>query len=282
MRQWLKITAIRLVIIGAIIAGLAVVLVYWPAGRAKNTIARQADETSQAINVMNQLKDKLSSLPRADQITLQQVGSFKNYADQTESLSDKLSHLKFDWQKPNHITGYSNTNLISDTNEAINSLDKSIFDSSESYLISARRLAKYNAEVSKALINILEYNPADDTKVFELGTDDTSRRLSLAKNGLGKTLNQLEAIRRKYDYRNISELIRDIHSLQTARDNLARSGDTNAWISAVNEKQLKIVNNIQNFWAINSTQQISLSDDNLIQITKLNQLWLQLKQKYRI
>lgn len=274
---------LRLVILGGIAILLSVIFIFWPASRARSTISNQVSATSQQVKTLQTVSKLISGLPRIDQITVQQPGVFKNYADQAQRLSDKLSSLKLVWRMPGHVTGYSNSGLISDTNNAVSSSNSDkVFKSAKTDLQSVQQLTKYQAEVSKALVNILEYNPADDTKNFQIGSDDTKTRLSLAQSGLANTLSKLESAKRNYSYQNANQLISYIQDLQAARDNLAKSGDTQSWISAVDGSQQKVIKSIQNFWTSNSAKEINLLGGNLKEITKLNNLWSKMKEKYQI
>lgn len=138
----------------------------------------------------------------------------------------------------------------------------------------------YQSQVAKALVNILEYDPAADMAGFSLGSEDTDQRLTLAKNGLSKTISGLDNARKVYSDPSLNSLTAIIKKLQAGRDKLASSGDVAGWIDSVNSAQQIIISNRKAFWDSQAEPLKGALTNGSLYYSRLEQQWRVLKQQY--
>jgi len=283
MCAWIVATLGRLVLLGGITLLLVVLLIFYPAYQAKKTIKQQAVYSSKAIENVQTASSILSSLPQIDKVSTQHLRSFRNYADQTEQAAQKLSKLGIPQTKPRHIFGYSFNNLISETNNTVSdSVSKNTYRQSNTDINESAGLMNYHAKISKALINLIEYNATEDTSDFSLGSSDTTQRLKLAASGLAATKKQLTNLEGNYHDEGLKGLISQVTNLQAALDKLSKDGDTANWIGSVSATQNSLITNRKLFWDSQTSpikNKLARDGNNLY---KINRDWLNLKNTYKI
>lgn len=284
-REWLGKTIFRL-----IIAAMVCVLIIWlgayiPSGRAKTIINKQYTQSVKAQASLSDAAKSLADLPAIKDVPVQRSGSFINFAGAVSQSSQKLNGVTYSYDQPDKVLALpigTSRNSVQDVNSTINGINKQNLDNARRHLDEAKRLLKYNAGVSRALVNLLEYDPAADTAGFSLGTDDTSQRLQLAKDGLSKTLKSLRSQKGKYDDPALAAVIAQVQKLQSARDKLAAGGSIADWTGSVESAQINIISNRQAFWQEKSSVIKPLLNDDGAYFGKLARLWLELKLKYDI
>jgi len=287
MKSWVKLTLLRSLIATVIVALVLLILVWIPVQRAKSLVLSQIQTSATGIEKLEEAHSSLSSLPSMNNIKTQQIGELKRYADYAQKVSDDFFAVKFKLPKPipsflalNLFTGKQ---IINDTSDLISSEKVGeLYLTTSNNIDAADKLMAYHAAVSKALINILEYNPAADTKNFLLGSEDTIKRLDLAQKGLEKTARDLREVKGAYVDKSLEELISLVGELQNARDNLAKFGSTKDWITEISSAQSEIISNRVGFW-IGATQAITTSlKSNLEDVVQVNKLWEDTARKYDI
>lgn len=280
-------TSIRFAIIFIILIVLAFAITWWPTNQAKNMIIEQKKLSAQATSQLKQAQADLAYLPSINPANVRKAGSFKLYSDQAQQASDRFNKITLirppDLQPIFGISTNSEYGIIKDVNSALAQIhQKTMYTNSRNDTETADKLMAYHAAVSKALVNILEYDPVADMQSFSLNSSDSQQRLKLAHDGLIKTDQQLQDAKKLFADTSIDEVTAQISGLRYARFQLSQNGDTAAWIKAIEEAQDKIIQNRINFWK-HTTDPIKtkLADDQ-IEMLKINSLWNRLAQKYRL
>jgi len=231
-------------------------LIYAPVEKSRRLIHEQIRASSQAQSQLAEAGQLISGIPEIDDIKLRQIGSFKNYSDTVGLTSKKLNKLLISYNVPSKVKGIDisqNGRIISNVNATISGISSTGVNDSKKALNQAQRLAGYQAAVSAALVNILEYDPVADTASFSPESQDTDTRLKLAEDGLSETLKGINEAKIKYSDPTIGQVVAEIKELQDSRDELASSGDTAAWAGAVGTAQNNIIVNRELFWENNTT-----------------------------
>ncbi len=287
MNDWLKTTVARLVIVG-----IAAALLFWlfavrPVAQAKQLIKNQISVSAQNQKLTDEIQRTLASVPDLKNITTQQVGNLKNYADEVQQASTALGKLNIvrpvNLKKIAALAWGQNGQIVSSTNQAIDEANQANSKNNLSAdWAKAKQLADYHTKISQALVNVLEYNPTVDTANLSLGSNDTNQRLRAAQAGLTKTLQQLQAGQGKYGDSSLGDIADQITSLQQARDLLAKDGNTIAWINAVSQAQAKIILNRSSFWQ-DQVKQIdnALNEDESV-LNQYQKLWDGPASKYKL
>jgi hypothetical protein len=279
MRRWAALTLLRLAGGLLLVAVVWILLIRLPAGAAMRTIKNQPRAAGLAAAQLAAAQNQLADLPQISNVTAGQPDSFRNYAGQVNKAAKAIKAIDIGNTCPRHIIGFSR--VVSDTNK-LSSDSCRVFELARGDVQASNDLAAYHAKVCGALINILDYDPTADTAVFSLGTADTSQRLQLAAQGLAKAKTTLNSLRGTYKDNSLTDIIDIISSLQQARDDLAKTGDTANWIAAVSQAQAKIINNRSKFWLSSSrAAEARLNKDN-DQFIKNQQTWLILSSKYSV
>lgn len=282
MGKWLQLTAIRAIICLAVLA-VAVALLFWlPSHNAKSLIKIQLKQTDSALSKLGEAQNLLNTLPVLNQVQTQQVGSIKSYADQAQKSAGSFNRLNF--KNPGTVSSLFGTGqLVKDTNQAVGETN-----ANNGYMVASQDIAladkifDYHAAVSQALVNALEYNPKDDTKNFNLNSDDTKQRLEAARQGLVKTDDKLLQAKKIYNDPTIDEVTALISRLRYARFQLSQNGDVNAWISRVDDSQSRIVDNRTKFWSAESKKLAKKLQADAVELRKTQTAWKNLAAKYSI
>jgi hypothetical protein len=182
-----------------------------------------------------------------------------------------------------HVTGISLTSrsdIIAQANQAVDQVNQSgVAKQINKDMQTAQKYISYEAAVSKALNNILDYNPAVDMAGFIPGTQDSLQRLSLAKEGLSKTESRLKKLQGSYNDPTFREVVEQIRVLQSEERELEQNADTKAWASFVTKAQSEIIANRQVFWSSESAELISKLSKDKQQLSKTMRIWSNLKAK---
>jgi hypothetical protein len=279
MRRWVVLTLLRLAG-GLLLAAIVwIMLVRLPAGAAMRTIKNQPRAAGLAAAQLAAAQNQLSDLPLINNVTVGHPDSFRNYAGQVNTAAKAIKAIDIGNTCPRHIIGLSR--VVSDTDK-LSSDSCRVFELARSDVQASNDLAAYHAKVCGALINILDYDPTADTAAFSLGAADTSQRLQLAAQGLAKAKATLNSLRGTYKDNTLTDIIDIVSSLQQARDDLAKTGDTANWIAAVSQAQAKIVDNQSKFWLSSSSAAEARLNKDSNQFLKNQQAWSILSSKYRV
>lgn len=281
--EWLKKTLLRLLALGIACLVLVWFILYIPIDRSKRLITSQLQASGQAQDQLQSAKDLLLSVPRIEGAPLHQAGFFRDYADTVSQAAKKLNKLSITYVVPKKIWGInisSKGRVTADANSQITSIKAETLNGARTDLRKSRQLMDYQALVSSALTNILEYDASLDTTNFSLGSDDSSQRLQLAQTGLSKTLEGLQRAKPTYDDPSLIAVISQIKIMQAARDKLAQDGNTLSWIQAVNAAQETIVSNRNTFWESHISSLSRGLESDIDGFARLEQQWNLLDKKY--
>jgi hypothetical protein len=282
MRSWLKLTVIRAAVSLAVLLIVILLTIWLPGRSARSLIKDQLSQKDAAASKLNEATDLLDSLPVLNQVKTQQIGSIKAYADQAQKSADKFDML--DLKSPQEIKSLLGAGqIVRDTNNAIKDpKSRSSYNIANNDINMADKVFDYHAAVSQALVNVLEYNPVEDTKNFNLKSDDTKLRLEIARKGLLKTDDRLQKAKKIYKDPTIDEVTALVTRLRYGRYQLSQDGDVNTWTSLVNESQSRIVINRTKFWTSESTRlKQKLNADN-VRLLNNQAVWKELAVKYGI
>lgn len=288
MKPWLRLTTVRLLIGIAIAGALALVLLWWPIHKARNLTLQQLELTNQALETTKNAQSTLSSLPALAEVKTQEIGAIKNYALAAKSAADSFSKLTLRRPKSlKPLIGLSSVrgaHIISDVNDAISYIkDHQAYKNARDTSAATYELLVYHANVSDALVNVLEYNPVDDMANFTPGSEDTNNRLQKAQDGLQKTDRQLQDADARYKKdKTIDEVLAIVSMLRQARYTLSQDNDVHAWVVAVNKAQMLIVKNRTDFWAASTKSAIADLSNQQTSLELTRRLWQTIADTYHL
>lgn len=287
MKRWLKLTILRSAIGLAFLLVIYLVLALLPQHSAKQTIHNQLLLYATATNEVQAAQAALASIPSLSQVKLRQLGQVKSYSDAVQMAAAKTQALSsLQTAVPGPIFSFklgANSQLIKDVNSLTASTrNQGPLQAAGTELAMVNGLLGYQAKVSAALVNLLEYDPVVDTKNFSLTSSDSQQRLKLAQAGLNKAKQDLQGSEGTEPDNSLSNIIAQIDSLLVARNHLANTGNTKDWIVAIELAQTKIVANRTAFWNKASNPATTRLSSSQASLSVTQQQWEKLDEIYRI
>jgi hypothetical protein len=269
MKRWLGLTILRAAAVLLVAGVVILVIALRPAQQSKELAKKQLEATSAAIDKLNEAEKVLKNQPLIDKVTPGQQGNFSAYAADISKGSASYHGLTL--IVPGRINNVKDSSRVNDLISRI--------DSQETYadvtqdIYKADKLLAYQTAVCQALVQLLEYNAADDVRSFDLKSQDTQTRLNLARDGLAKAAKQLRAAQSLYSDSSLDGVLDSIASLQASRSALAKNGDTKAWVMSVSEQQQNIIKNRADFWRSASTELTSKLAADRRSLQDIQELW---------
>ncbi len=259
--------------IGLVVASTTILPFQWARHEARSQDA-QFQAALQVAQGADAIMSKDSGLRK---IALQQIGPTNTFAANSWEAADN-----FNSQSPGRPLDIWPPLLppSSYPSRYVAAINKASRDSEPARVATAavflatKRFLLHDANVTRALVNILSYNPQTDFG-GSTTTADRANRLQRAKDGLSKTHANLADINAGDDP-SLADVSLAIQHLQTARDNFAAGGSLAEWSDQVDLQQTTILGNRIRFWS----ERAGALDERLIavinQLTTAHASWLHL------
>lgn len=244
---------IRFTIALGVVAAGSWLLVWGPYSRARETVLSEITRREANRDTRSYAQDRIEGIAPPSNIPLRQRDAWKSYANTINQISDKISATELILPKKLPAVPFTPMPalraLVKDVNSRITdpNFGQRYKRASEAFK-RTDQLLSYHAATVSALANLLEYDPAVDFKQFDIGSEDTQKRLDLAKEGLDRTKKELEEAVPLYSNPSLSEVMESVDHLQQELTLLEQKGDKNRWIREVGRAQSAIVANRDSFW----------------------------------
>jgi hypothetical protein len=237
----------------AVVWAVAFFVVVLPHDQALEQIKQQAKSIEAVQTALTKGQELLSSLPDPKSIAPQTKDAARNY---TQKISSAIP--VFNMQAPSKLPAFTpiwseekitKYNTVANDTKFINALDQA-----KASLQGGEAFFNHHYAVMKALANLLEYNPAQDTSYTN--NDAIIGAMEAAGSGLATTLKRLDDAPKYSDptLDGVKKKVKDLDAAREAYYKALKSGQgwssqKAAFIAAVTNAQTSLIADRQAFWS---------------------------------
>jgi hypothetical protein len=253
----------RLVVSLVLVFGASYLVIYLQ-GAKDRVIAGHAREVQNMDQDLQNARERIKSLQSPGSITPAKPGA--------KAYSNKLAEAKgaFDAEAikiPQSLGNQTKDRRTAAFNRIIsNPAYRQAIAKSAQILKTDKAFLTHQADVMKALANLLQYDPVKDLSSSDANT--LSQHLSAAQGGLQITIDRLKAVPQYERDKTLNDLPKLVSQVQAARDKVAATvgsddfaKDKQTFIDTVHQVQGQIIANRDKFWQDESQKLFKLTDN---------------------